>query len=74
MATIIQVSDRVKQTLDRMKMYELESYNEVIENMIEDYLELNEGTKKQIGEARKRIKSGNFLAQEEIERRLECSR
>jgi predicted transcriptional regulator len=74
MATTIQVSDRVKQTLERMKLYERESYNDVIENLIEDYLELNEATKKQIEEARKRIKSGKFLTQEEIERRLECSR
>ncbi|MFH0978344.1 MAG: antitoxin VapB family protein [Candidatus Woesearchaeota archaeon] len=74
MATTIQVSDRVKQTLDRMKLYERESYNDVIENLIEDHLELNEDTKKQIEEARKRIKSGKFVTQEEIERRLQCSR
>ena len=74
MATTIQVSDRVKQTLDRMKLYERESYNDVIENLIEDHLELNEDTKRQIEEARKRVRSGKFVTQEEIERRLECSR
>jgi predicted transcriptional regulator len=74
MATTIQVSDRVKQTLDRMKLYERESYNDVIENLIEDHLELNDATKKQVEQASRRIKSGKFLTQEEVERRLECSR
>jgi predicted transcriptional regulator len=70
MATTIQVSDQVKQTLDKMKLYSRESYNEVIENLIEDNLELSEATKKEVEEARKRIRSGKFLTQEEVERRL----
>ncbi|KKK82585.1 hypothetical protein LCGC14_2801910, partial [marine sediment metagenome] len=42
----------VKQVLDKMKMFERETYNEVIENMLEDNLELNEKTKKEIEQAR----------------------
>ena len=53
MPTTIQISDNVKSVLDRMKMIERETYNEVIERMIEDDLELNERTKKEIEEARK---------------------
>lgn len=53
MPTTIQISDNVKATLDRMKMMERESYNEVIERMIEDDLELNAKTKAEIEEARK---------------------
>jgi len=53
MSTTIQVSDKVKSILDRMKMFERETYNGVIERMIEDDLELNERTKKEIEEARK---------------------
>ena len=41
MSTTIQISDNVKSILDKMKMMKRESYNEVIERMIEDDLELN---------------------------------
>ena len=40
-----------------MKIFERETYNEVIENMIEDNLELNEKTKKELEKARKSEKS-----------------
>ena len=53
MSTTIQISDNVKKILDRMKMFERETYNNIIERMIEDDLELNEKTKKEIEEARK---------------------
>jgi len=70
MPTTIQISDNVKSVLDRMKMIERETYNDVIERMIEDDLELNEKTKIEIEEARKRIKSGKFITQEEAKKRL----
>ena len=70
MPTTIQISDNVKSVLDRMKMIERETYNDVIERMIEDDLELNEKTKVEIEEARKRIKSGKFITQEEAKKRL----
>lgn len=66
MSTTIQISDNVKQTLDRMKIFERETYNELIENMIEDNLELNEKTKKEIEEARK----GKSISHEEVKKRL----
>jgi predicted transcriptional regulator len=76
MPTTIQISDTVKKTLDRMKLFERESYNEIIENMLEDNMELNERTKKEIEEARKEIRAGRFITQEEAERKLglSCSR
>jgi len=73
MSTTIQISDDVKNTLDKMKMLERETYNDIIERMLEDDLELNETTKKEIEEARKRIKAGKFYTQEEVERRLGIS-
>ena len=73
MPTTIQISDNVKNTLDKMKMIERETYNDIIERMIEDDLELNEQTKKDIEEARKRIKAGKFYTQEEVEKRLGIS-
>ncbi len=70
MSTTIQISDNVKLILDRMKMIDRETYNDVIERMIEDDLELNEKTKKEIEEARKRVKSGKFISHEEVKKRL----
>ena len=70
MPTTIQISDNVKSVLDRMKMIERETYNDVIERMIEDDLEINEKTKIEIEEARKRINSGKFITQEEAKKRL----
>ena len=70
MPTTIQISDNVKQRLDKMKIFERETYNGVIENMIEDNLELNDKTKKEIKEARKRVKSGDFVSHEEVGKML----
>jgi len=68
MSTTIQISNDVKRILDRMKIFERETYNEIIENMIEDNLELNEKTKKEIKEAKKRIEKGEFVTFEEVEK------
>ena len=70
MPTTIQISNEVKTSLDKMRIFERETYNEIIENMIEDNLQLNEKTKKEIEEARKRIKSGKFVTQEQAEKEL----
>ena len=53
-----------------MKIYERESYNDIIELLIEDTKELNEKTKKEIAEARKKIKKGNFYTEEEAKKIL----
>ncbi len=66
MATTIQISDNVKVVLDRMKMMERETYNEIIERMIEDDMELNEKTKKEIEKARK----GKSISHAEVKKRL----
>jgi predicted transcriptional regulator len=66
MPTTIQISDNVKSVLDRMKMIERETYNDVIERMIEDDLELNEKTKVEIEEARK----GKSISHEEVKKRF----
>jgi predicted transcriptional regulator len=70
MSTTIQISDNIQQILERMKMFKRETYNDVIERMVEDDLEINDRTKKEIEEARKQIKAGKFITQEEAEKRL----
>lgn len=66
MSTTIQISDSMKQTLERMKLFRRESYNEIIERMVEDNLELNEKTKKEIENARK----GKSVSHAEVKKRL----
>ena len=66
MPTTIQISNNVKQILDKMKVFQRETYNEIIENMIEDNFELNEKTKKEIQEARK----GKTFSHEEVGKML----
>lgn len=67
MPTTIQISDSVKKILDTMKIFERETYNGIIENMIEDNLELNEKTKKELEEARK---SKRWISHEEVKKRF----
>jgi len=67
MSTTIQITDKVKSTLDKMKMLERETYNDVIERMIEDDMELSEKTKKELEERRK---SKDFVSHQEVKKRL----
>ncbi len=67
MPTTIQITDKVKSILDKMKMLERETYNDVIERMIEDDMELNEKTKKELEERRK---SKDFISHQEVKKRL----
>ena len=70
MATTIQISDKVKIFLDRMRLIERESYNDIIEFMIEDSLELNEKTRIEIEEAKEDVKTDRNISHEEMKRRL----
>ena len=48
-----------------MKIYSRESYNDIIELLLEDAKEINEKTKKELALARKEISKGNFYTEEE---------
>jgi predicted transcriptional regulator len=65
MTTTIQISDQVKKTLEKMRLFKKETYNEIIEDMLEDNIEINELTKKELAE---RKNSTDFINQEEIEK------
>jgi len=67
MSTTIQISDNVKIVLDKMKMIERETYNEIIERMIEDDLDINERTKKELEE---RKKSKDFISHADVKKRF----
>lgn len=70
MATTIQISDEVKVFLDKMRLIERESYNDIIEFMIEDSLELNAKTKTEIEKAIADVEAGRTVSHEEVKKRL----
>lgn len=70
MATTIQVSEQLMTTLKQRKQYDKESYEEVIWNLLEDTMELNEETKKNIEQSLAEIKAGKFLTHEQVKKNL----
>lgn len=49
-----------------MKMYERETYNDILERILEDFKELNEETKREVELARKEIARGKFKTHEDL--------
>lgn len=70
MATTIQVSEQLLETLRMRKLYDKESYEEVILNLVEDSMELSEETKKSVEKARADIKAGRFYTHEQVKKKL----
>ncbi len=70
MATTIQVSTDLIQKLKTRKMYDKESYEEIIWNLLEDTMELSDETKKEIERARADIKKGKFYTHEQAKKEL----
>ena len=70
MATTIQISSDLQKKLSQKKIFDRETYEEIIWNLIEDTQELSEETKKDIIEARKEFKEGKFSTLEDVEQRL----
>lgn len=70
MATTIQVSEQLAESLKKRRQYSKESYEEVIWNLVEDTLELNEETKKAVERARADIKAGKFYTHEQVKKKL----
>ena len=66
MATTIQVREGVKEELKQLKMYERETYNDILERILEDFKELNEETKREVELARKEIARGKFKTHEDL--------
>lgn len=59
--TTIQISSDLQQELNNMKLYERETYEEVIWNIIEDTKELSKQTKKEIQLGREEVAKGEFV-------------
>jgi predicted transcriptional regulator len=70
MATTIQVSNKLAKELKNRKMYDKESYEDIIWDILEDTMELSEQTKKDIEESLKEIKEGKTHSLEEVKKEL----
>ena len=70
MATTIQVSRDLLETLQKRKLYDKESYEEVIWDLVEDSMELNEETKRDIEKARAEVRAGKTHTLSEVKKKL----
>jgi len=64
--TTIQLSKETKKTLESMKLHPRETYEEVLERILEDLRELSEQTKKEIEQAIREIKAGKYRTHEQL--------
>jgi len=75
-ATTIKIHEDTKMEIDRFREYKNESYDEVLKKLV--YIAkkaksepgLSQETVEAIEKARERIKSGNFLTEEDARKRL----
>lgn len=70
MPTTIQISEELKKELNKRKLYDNESYEDVIWDIIEDTEQLSEETKKDILQAEKDIKAGRVKTLEQVKKEL----
>jgi len=70
MDTTIQISKSLQKELLKRKFFDKETYEEVIWDLIEDTMELNEQTKKEIAQARAEIKAGKVHSLDNVKKEL----
>ena len=68
--TTIQLSKEMKNALEGMKIHPRETYEEVLERLLEDLRELNEETKKEIAKAIREIKAGKYRTHDQLKAEL----
>ena len=70
METTMQISKDLLGRLAKMKMYEKESYENVVWDLIEDRMEFSKETKMNIEKSEKEIKEGRIVSLEQIKKKL----
>ena len=70
MVTTIQISEKLKKELARKKLSNRETYESIIWDLLEDTIELNEMTKKELEESRKEIKAGKVSTLRQVKKEL----
>ena len=67
--TTIQISQKLREELNKMKLFSRQTYEEVIWNIIEDTKELSKETKKNIAKSRKEISEGKFITLSDLKKK-----
>ena len=70
MTTTIQISNELKDFLAKRKLYDKESYEEVIWDLVEDSMELSEETLANIKKSEEDIRAGRVYTHEEVKKEL----
>ena len=68
MVTTIQISGDLQNELSKRKLSNRETYEEIIWDLIEDTLEINEETKRELAESRAEVKKGKFRTLEQVKK------
>ena len=70
MVTTIQISEKLMDVLKTKKMYDKESYEDIIWDLVEDTMELSEETKRHIKLAKQQFAKGKFHTHEQVKKEL----
>jgi len=70
MVTTIQITEELQEELSKRKIFQKETYEEVIWDLIEDTMELSEQTIKDIEEAREDVRKGRTHKWKDIKKEL----
>ena len=68
--TTIQITKKLKEKLDQLKVSKRDTYNQVIEDLVEDTFELSDKALKDLTEALEDVKHGRVVSHEEIKKEL----
>jgi len=70
MTTTIQVTEDLQRALTNRKIHDSETYEEIIWDLMEDTMEINEETKKDIEKSREEIRQGKVHTLAEVKKKL----
>ena len=68
--TTIQLSTQLKHSLDSMKLHPRETYNDVVERLIEDVRELDQKVLEEVERARTEIAAGRYLTPDQVRKAM----
>jgi len=66
----IQLKTELKRSLESMKIHPRETFNDVLERLVEDVRELDEQTLADIEAARVEIRAGKYLTQDQVRKAM----
>lgn len=68
--TTIQVSQKLKEELDKFHLHDSETYEDIIWDFIDDRKMLNAETIREIEQSRKEYREGKYITHEQLKKKL----